>query len=90
MSIKIYRLKKDINSPNFTRTIEAGRIYTSCQLKSTFHVNETSYTFKDWFEDVSDEYEIKGCMIVRKSDEATIKSTACLVWPSGKYRHRSL
>ena len=53
--IKIFRLKKDINSPQFNRTIEAGRIYTGSQLESFLNINECHSNFKEWFDDVSDE-----------------------------------
>lgn len=77
--MKIYKLKKDVNSPNFTRTIEAGRIYTPSQLQSSFDMNERSLNFNEWFEDVSEQYEIKGCNILKKDTDEIVRSRAFLL-----------
>lgn len=53
--IKIFRLKKDINIPQFNCTIKAGKIYTRSQLNSFLDIDEYHFNFKEWFDDVSDE-----------------------------------
>lgn len=79
--MKIYKLKRDVNSLILMRTIEGGSIYTESQLKNTFNIDDSYSTFKDWFEDVSQEYAIEGCSIIKRSNAEVIKSTVYFFTP---------
>lgn len=64
---KIFILKKDISSPQFTRVIKAGRVYTETQIKDSFpHLlwSKQNPSLAEWFDDVSDQFEINNCRIV--------------------------
>lgn len=69
--IKLYELAKDIVSPQFQYTIQAGREFTMNQIKSYFpSIDELR--FNEFFKE-SEKYEIVNCRKVEKvkSDNPT-------------------
>lgn len=64
--MELYKLKKNIDSPQFNHVLEAGKLYPESVLVNHFpSLDKKSPRFKEFFE-ISEEYEIEHCRIVKK------------------------